>query len=442
MLQPSSALASTKSDFNVIVVGGRCAGSPLAILLAEAGLRVCVVDRASFPSDTPSNHGIQPSGVKVLERLGVLDRLLAVAEPVENAILAFDDIRIDLPRFDRVVGAPMLNVRRLTLDAVLIDAAADAGAEVRTATNVAGLLESGGRVVGVETGDGPLRARLVIGADGARSTVARLVGAGEYARTPSARIFAWGYFEGVETERTLWLGRQGEHAFLASATDAGLFMAAAVLPLGRRQELRGERESLYAGALSSWPELDRHLAGGRRVGPVRTMSRWHGFFRESAGPGWALVGDAGHFKDPTPGQGISDALRQAVSLADAIERALGGAEDPDRVLAEWWSWRDRDAWEMYWFARDLSVPGRTPLLSRALEQRFAADPELVRGLFRVFSHELPPSKLLSPADAAAMLGRALLESRGRRRELLGEVRTLAAEQLGRERRRPRRPAPR
>jgi 2-polyprenyl-6-methoxyphenol hydroxylase-like FAD-dependent oxidoreductase len=428
MLQP----CSPATDFDVIVVGGRCAGSPLAMMLARAGLRVCILDRASFPSDTPSSHGIQPSGVKVLGRLGLLDRLLAVAEPIENAVLAFDEIRIEIPRYDRIVGAPMLNVRRLTLDAILLEAAAAAGAEVRTGTNVNALLESGGRVVGVKTAGGPLRASLVVGADGARSTVARLAGAREYARTPAQRVFAWGYFEGVDAERTLWLGQQGEHAFLASATDAGLFMAAAVLPLDRREDLRGDRDRHYADSIAGWPELRERLGGAGRIGPVRTMSRFHGFFRESAGPGWALVGDAGHFKDPTPGQGISDALRQAVALAKAIERALGGSEDPDRVLAEWWSWRDRDAWEMYWFAQDMAA-GRTPLLSRTVERRFAADPEMVEDLFRVLSHELAPAKLLTPGRAAGVLSRALATGRGDRKAILREVRTLAGEQIRRER---------
>ena len=179
-----------------------------------------------------------------------------------------------------------------------------------------GLVEDDGRVVGVETTSGELRAPLVVGADGARSTVARLVGASEYHRTPPGGIFLWGYLEGVPAENDgVWLGKVGEYGFLASPTDAGLFMAAVVLPIDRREELRRDRATAYAGAFAHWPELEASLAGARRVGPIRMMSRWHGFFRESAGPGWVLVGDAGHFKDPTPGQGISDALRQAVELA-------------------------------------------------------------------------------------------------------------------------------
>jgi 2-polyprenyl-6-methoxyphenol hydroxylase-like FAD-dependent oxidoreductase len=422
--------SSNADQFDAIVVGARCAGSPLATLLSRAGFEVCLVDRADFPSDTPSTHGIQPCGVKVLERLGVRDAVEATTEPVENALLAFDEHRVELSEFDRKVGAPMLNVRRVTLDAILLEAAAAAGVEVRTGTSVTGLVESEGRVGGVETTAGTLRSPLVVGADGARSTVAGLVGAAEYMQTPARRIFTWAYYEGVPGEGKVWLGRVGEHAYLASPTDAGLYLAAVVPPIERWEELRADRERHYDEGLAAWPELREHLGGAKRVGPVRMMSRWHGFFRESAGPGWALVGDAGHFKDPTPGQGIADALRQVVELAGAIEKGLGGG-DPDRALSEWWSWRDRDAWEMYWFAQEMALPGRLPQLSSVVDERFAAEPEQVEGLLHVLNHDIPPSELFGPGFAASTLAKAFVRRRGRRRDLLGEVRTLAGEQIRR-----------
>jgi menaquinone-9 beta-reductase len=420
-----------KDVFDVVIVGARCAGSPLATLLAKAGLRVCLVDRASFPSDTPSTHGIQPCGVKVLDGIGVGGRLRSLTEPVEDGFLAFDDLRVEITRFDRKVGAPMLNVRRITLDEVLLEAAQAAGVEVRTGVNVTGLVEDGGRVAGVETAAGAPRARLVVGADGARSTVAGLVGASEYMRTAARRTFTWGYFQGVPPSRRVWLGRVGPHAYLASPTDGGLFLAAVVPPIDRRDRLRADREGLFEEGLAGWPELREHVGGARRVGPVRVMSRWHGFFRESAGPGWALVGDAGHFKDPTPGQGIADALRQSVELARTIESALGGAADPDRALRDWWAWRDRDAWEMYWFARDMAMPDRIPLLTRVVEERFAAEPGLVERLLHVLNHEIPPSRLLGPGASASALSKAFARGRGRRREVLGEARTLIGEQVRR-----------
>jgi menaquinone-9 beta-reductase len=408
--------------FDVVIVGARCAGSPLATLLARAGLRVCVVDKARFPSDTPSTHMVQPVGVQILERLGVLDDLLKVAAPIEGGVAVFDDVRVELDGVRDLVGGPALNARRVTLDAILVEGAARAGAEVRTGLPVTGLVEEGGRVAGVTTPAGELRAPLVVGADGARSTVARLVGAGEYHRTPPGRIFLWAYFEGARPGHDgLWLGKLRDHAFLASPSDAGLFMAAVVPDIHRRDEVRADREAAFTAGLRDWPELEAALAGARRVGPIQLMSNWHGFFRESAGPGWVLVGDAGHFKDPTPGQGIADALRQVVKLAPAIERSLGGDE---RALRDWWSWRDRDAWEMYWFAHDLGAPGPTPLPLIEIQRRMSAEPRLAQGLMRVLNHDVPPSEVFRPGLFLRATSRALLTARGRRRTVLRDARVV------------------
>src|SRR5699024_8034506 len=116
-----------------------------------------------------------------------------------------------------------------------------------------------------------------------------------------------------------------------------------------------------------WPELADLLAGATRVGPIRVITNWHGYFRQSAGPGWVLVGDAGHFKDPTPAQGISDALRQAQKLAKTVTTGFDSGERLDAQLQHWWQWRDQDAYGMYWLAHDMGVPGvSTPLVTRML----------------------------------------------------------------------------
>src|SRR4051794_30682952 len=416
-----------REHFDVVVVGGRCAGAPLAMLLARAGLRVCVVDRARFPSETPSTHGIQPAGVTILERLGLRERVEPQAAVIEAGIVNLDGACVEIDSVSRMVGAPMFSARRETLDAILLEAAADAGADVRTGTAVTGLVEERGRVAGVRTNAGDVRAALVVGADGARSTVARLVGAGEYRRTRPGRAFLWGYFDGATApDATLWLGKAGDHGFLASPTDGGLFMAAVVPSLEHRDALRADREGAYAAGLEHWPELHAHVATAQRVGPVRMMSRWHGFFRRSAGPGWALVGDAGHFKDPTPGQGIADALRQSAALAPAVVRALDG--EP-RALEDWWAWRDRDAREMYWFAHDMGAPGPTPLLQRELMARVVGDPRLTVGLMRVLNHDLPPSELFTPGLFARTLARTLATHRGERRAVLREARGLVGAQV-------------
>lgn len=424
-------------DFDVIVVGARCAGSPLATLLARAGLRVCLLDRAQFPSDTPSTHGIQPSGVKLLEQLGVLDRLLAITTPIERVMIALDDARIELDAMSARFGAPMLNIRRIALDAILLEAAGAAGADIRTGTTVTGLLQEHGRVVGVTTSAGPLRARLTVGADGARSTVAQLVGATEYHQTPPGRIFTWAYFDGADApDDKVWIGSNDDHVLLASPTDAGLFMAAVGFDQDRRDELRGDRAAAHTVALRQWPELEAGLTGATRVGPVRMMSRWHGFFRRSAGPGWVLVGDAGHFKDPTPGQGIADALRQTATLAPAIVEALGAARRPDDVLHTWWRRRDRDAREMYWFAYDMGLPGPTQPVVAEMQRRLAADPQLAEGFLRVLNRDLAPSALFTTALGLSVTAQALREGRGNRGAVLREAASIIATDVVRRARRP------
>lgn len=421
---------STRPSYDVIVVGARCAGSPLATLLSRRGLRVCLLDRAGFPSDTPSTHGIQPPGVKILTELGVLDRLLAVAPAIDEGVIALDDFRVEHVGIATTLGAPMLNVRRITLDAILAEAAAAAGAELRTKVAVTGLIRSAGRVVGVETTAGPLRARLVVGADGARSTVARLVAAPEYHRTAPRRAFLWSYFEGVaEDERRVWIGSIGENAFLASPTDSGLFLAAYVAPIERREQLRSNRTHAYEDGIKHWPELGATVARGRRVGPVQLMSGWHGFFRQSAGPGWVLIGDAGHFKDPTPGQGISDALHQATAIAPAIAQSLNGAGDDP--LRAWWRQRDRESWEMYWFARQMADSTWAPLLSETANARFAADPDLVTRMVRILGRDLAASKLLTPAATASIVAETLKRNPGKRRQVAREVGGIVADELRR-----------
>ena len=428
----SPAPHAGSESFDVIVVGARCAGAPLATMLARDGLRVCLVDKDRFPSDTPSTHGIQPTGVRVLERIGVLDSLLKLAPPILRLRMVFDDISAPAADVVAITGAPGLSVRRVTLDEILVNAAAAAGAELRTRTTVTGLVTDNGRVVGVTTTSGELRAPLVVGADGARSAVARMVGAREYHSTPNGRVFMWAYYEADPTDGEMWIGKVGDHAYLGMPTDGGLTLIGVCPSIERRDEVRADREAVYEAGLRAWPELHAGVDRARRDGPVRTMANLRGFFRPSAGPGWALVGDAGHFKDPTPGQGIADALRQSEKLAAAIKRALGGGPGKaDQILRDWWRWRDEDAWEMYWFAHDMGAAGPTPPVRREAGRRIAADPGLTTAMVRVLNHELRPSDVFTSAFSVTTVGRALHRGRGHRREIVREAGAAAADQLRR-----------
>lgn len=419
---------------DVVVVGARCAGAPLATVLARAGLRVCLVDKDRFPSDTLSTHVIQPAGVQALERIGVLDALLEVAPPMFRGRMAFDDDMAVIDDIVGITGAPALSVRRITLDEILVNAAAEAGADVRTQTAVTGLVTDRGRVAGVTTAAGELRAPLVVGADGTRSAVAKMVGAKEYQPTSNGRVFMWAYYEADPTNGEIWIGKIDDHAYLVTPTDNGLSLVAACPSIDRRDEVRADRQAVYEAGVRGWPELHAGVAGARREGQIYTMANMRGFFRRSAGPGWALVGDAGHFKDPTPGQGIADALRQSEKLAAAIERALGGGSGtPDQILNDWWRWRDEDAWEMYWFAHEMGAAGPTPPLLRQAQRRIAADRRLMTATMRIFNHDLRPSQVFTPLFSLTTMAQALRRGRGYRRAIVREAGTLAMNEMRRRR---------
>jgi 2-polyprenyl-6-methoxyphenol hydroxylase-like FAD-dependent oxidoreductase len=309
---------------------------------------------------------------------------------------------------DGVADHGVLCLRRVTLDALLVAAAVDAGAEVRTGLRVTGLVRDEGRVTGVHTDKGPIQARLVVGADGRHSTVATAVGAQEYHASEPGRMAVWGYFEGVDRHGPAKLGRVKDMGYLAGPTDGDLYMAAIAPDLSRADEFHADRDTFFTTAIRRWPELADVIAGGRRVGPLRAFTKWHGYFRESAGPGWVLVGDAGHFKDFTPGQGIADALRQALQLAHSIEHGLGAA-GLDEALQRWWRWRDDDAYEMYWYAARMGQPGAASPWTNCVLREISSDPAATQSFLRVLNHDLAPSKLFTPALGLRAVARTIRE---------------------------------
>jgi 2-polyprenyl-6-methoxyphenol hydroxylase-like FAD-dependent oxidoreductase len=428
-------------QFDVVIVGARCAGSPLATLLARRGLRVCMLDKARFPSDTPSTHVIQSFGVAVLDRLGILPAVLdAGAARLTAFTLVSDDARIEADLTSGALNAayaaadapaPPLCIRRVTLDHLLLAAAAQAGVDVRTHTGVTGLLGDGDRVTGVETGHGPVSAALVVGADGRHSTVARLTGATSYHTTGPCRPFTWAYFDGVaDTEARLRLGRLGDLAFLACPTDGGRYLAGAI-----PSAPADTGEHSFMARLRAWPELADLVNGAKRVGPIRTVPDCRGYFRSATGPGWVLTGDAGQFKDPTPAQGISDAFRQAERLADAISTGLGGSARLDDQLRRWWRWRDEDCYEMHWLATDMGTPGPpSPLITQLLRE-IGRDESATVQLLQVLNRDRRPSQLFTPRRLLTATAHAVRAQPRRLPAFAHEVAALAGQRLRRAQRR-------
>lgn len=424
---------------DVVVVGARIAGAPLAAHLARAGLSVAVVDRARFPSDTASTHFFQASAVASLGRLGVIDRLLATGAPwLEIADMRLGDFTAQVP-WPTQPGdpGPGLCVRRTVLDAILVDAAREAGATVHTGTRVTGLVEAGGRVAGVvadsEGRERRLLAPLVVGADGRSSKIARLVEARAYNVSPNERFGFWGYYENAtwSAPAVVHMLRWEREFVVACPTDSGLYMVAMLLPLEDMAAFTPDVEGSFDARVASYDRLAEALDGARRVFRPRGISAFSGFFRESAGPGWVLTGDAGHFKDPSPGQGISDALRQGERLAEVVIGAGGVAAATDKELAAWWRWRDRDAREMHWFARDLGGGGPVPAVFSEVLRGLSREPDGMRRSLDVFNHRERPSKLLTPARLLGAAGRLIASGQHRPGAVLNEVKDVVTEEVRR-----------
>ncbi|SOD65755.1 Dehydrogenase (flavoprotein) [Streptomyces zhaozhouensis] len=332
--------------FDAIVVGARCAGSPTAMLLARAGYRVLLLDRAEFPSDTLSTHLIHQPGVAALARWGLLGRVVdSGCPPLGRVTYQVGDVRLTGGgrgvEGQRAGYAP----RRFLLDPILLEGAVEAGVEFRGRCTVTDLLrDEDGRVVGVAgTHRGKAfreRARLVVGADGMRSKVAALVDAPFTSQKPTLTCAYYSYWEDVPACLELY-ERPG--AWVAAVpTNAGATLVLAYFPQERFDEVRRDAETAYTEQIrSTAPELFARLTGKRQVERLRGTGDQRNFFRRATGPGWALVGDAGHHKDSITARGISDAFFQAESLARHIGEGLA---DPARLASALDAYAaDRDA---------------------------------------------------------------------------------------------------
>jgi 2-polyprenyl-6-methoxyphenol hydroxylase-like FAD-dependent oxidoreductase len=207
-------------------------------------------------------------------------------------------------------------------------------------------------------------------------------------------------------------------------------MAAVAVDHREAAEFHRDREVNFRNAIRGWPELDDIVGNADRDGPLRVMANWHSYFRESAGPGWALVGDAGHFKDFTPGQGISDALCQAKSLSSAIAESPSSAIGRDEAIERWWRHRDRTSYDMYWFALQMAPPGAPSPLVVELLRRIGRAPDGPATLLRVINRDVPSTKLLTTPRLLAAAYAALRHYPGQRRTTLEEIGAQLAMEIG------------
>jgi flavin-dependent dehydrogenase len=321
------------NTFDVVVVGGRVAGALTAALFARSGLQVAVVDRAEFPSSTLSTHFFRGNGlVRVLELAGLLGSVEALGAPRLTCEYNYDDGSADVtvgPPQDPGAAGYCLSVRRGPLDATLLEGARRNGVDVRTSTPVTRLAHDDGRVVGVFLADGSrLGADLVVGADGRRSLVAREVAAPDRERHAGSRALYYRYVRGFGTPSGgppdgPEFSQLGDELAYVFPSDAGLTCIAISVNLSEYERLRHDAGPRFDALLR------RHLGLWDRYAASRPEGRLYGcgpepdYARRAAGPGWALVGDAGLHQDPWTGAGMDCAATTAALLVDAHGEAAG-----------------------------------------------------------------------------------------------------------------------
>ena len=341
--------------YDVIVVGARCAGSSLAMLLARAGTRVLLVDRTTFPSDTLNGHYIHPAGVRSLERWGLLDRVLSPgsARPVREVHMDFGSTAFT-GHLGWPDGQPAFSIapRRHRLDALLVDAAAEAGVEVRQSFYVADLLREGERVVGI-TGHGvdgqavEERAEIVVGADGLRSIVATQVGAPAYEAIPAHTCIYYSHWADLTTSGLEICPRPGRYA-LTFPTDAGLTCVAVGWRHAEFGRVRTDVEAEFLSALErrppTWPPACEPRGAWSRSAaqptcPCTCACRSGRAGRSSATPAAASI----------PLQEKASPMLSATPacLADAIHTGLGGTRPLDETLSQYRRRRDAEVMPIY-----------------------------------------------------------------------------------------------
>ena len=355
--------------YDAIVVGARCAGSPTAMLLARKGYKVLLVDKSSFPSDVISTHYIQPPGVARLERWGLLERLRATNCPAIHEI----DLRLEGASFAPPPPAegeaprpPGYCPRRTVLDKLLVDAAVEAGAELRENVSVKELILADGKVTGIRGNQkgGPSleeEARIVVGADGMRSTVARAVQAEEYNTKPTLSFAYYAYWSGF-SPRDCEIHFRAEGGALSFPTNDELQCVAVAGPTEGFHEFREDIEGNYMKVIQGIPSLAEKMRNAKREERFIGTNDQPNFFRKPYGNGWALVGDAGYHRDFSTGLGIADAFRDCELLTDAIDLAFAGKRPIDEAMADYEAKRNEIAEPLYELTIQL-ISGDPPPLS-------------------------------------------------------------------------------
>lgn len=396
--------------YDAIVVGARCAGAPTAMLLARKGYKVMLADRGTFPSDMPfSNHYVHQTGSSLLKKWGLLDRLAATnCPPIKNNVWNYGDFTLTGAPISANGTADAYAPRRVRLDPILVEAAVEAGVELREGFSAQEVIFENDRAVGIRGNqhDGGMvseKARVVIGADGMFSMVAKAVRAPEYSNKPALEGSWYSYWSGVKMKGwQLWL--RPHRVMFSYNTNDDLALVGVAFPAAELPAVRRDIEGNYMKSIREFtPDLAEQLSRGRRESRF-VGGAIPGYFRRPYGPGWALVGDAAYQKDPCTASGITDAFKAADLMADAIDDGLSGRRPMEQAIADYEQKRNEKETPYFELTTQLASLEPPPPEFIQILGALRNNPEQTSRYFGVFAHTVPVAEFFAPDNIGRLLG--------------------------------------
>ncbi|MEU9374249.1 NAD(P)/FAD-dependent oxidoreductase [Streptomyces sp. NPDC048255] len=389
----------TGKIYDAVIVGARCAGAPTAMLLARKGYRVLAVDRESFPADTLSTHLVHPPGLAALRRWGLLDQVVATGcPPITTYSFDLGPFAISgSPAGEGLSGA--YAPRRTVLDKILVDAAVRAGAEVRERFTVEDLVTDGDAVTGIRGHGGDGRtveayARVVIGADGAHSSVAKRVRPARYAEKPKLQCSYYTYWADLPMHGRFEAYMREDRAFAAWPTNDGLTVVICGLPMRDFAANRADIEGGYLATIARAPSFAERAASATRTARL-VGTAVPNYFRVPYGPGWALVGDAGYLKDFMTAQGIQDAFLGAELCVEALDATFTGRRTFEAAMRDYQQARDARVMQLYEFTTELATLDPPPPQMQQVLARVAEHQDTMDGFARVNAGLTTPGAFFS-----------------------------------------------
>ncbi len=399
--------------YDAIVVGARCAGSPTAMLLARRGYRVLLLDKATFPSDTMSTHHVHPPGVAALDRWGLLQRLEATGCPkVEKYSFDFGPLAIS--------GSPQpidgiahgYCSRRTVLDKLLVDAAVEAGAELREGFTVAEVVASDAAVTGIrghEKGGADVseQAKVVIGADGRHSLVAKTVKPEQYNERRSHLAMYYAYWSDLPSGGfDTYIRAENRRGWAVIPTHDDLTVMPFGWPVEEFKANRGDIEGNFFASMDHAPEFAEQVRAAKRESKFIGSAELPGYFRKPFGPGWALLGDAAYHKNPITAMGINDAFRDAELVAGALDDAFTGRRSYEEAMTGYQQTRDREAGPVYEFTDDFAQLQPPPPELQQLIGAMHGNQEAMDGFVSVQASTRPAPEFFAPENVGKIMAAA------------------------------------